>query len=389
MSDPAALDGIRVLDLSSVGPAARCSRILADYGAEVIKVSPPPSKAGVQIEPPEWAYSGGRGMKRVRIDLKSDDGKSVFMLLVAGADVLIESFRPGAMERLGLGYEALAAANKGIVYCSTSGYGQTGPYADRAGHDLNYLAIAGFLHCTTPRADGGPPVPGATVADSAGGGMHAALAIMAALLARGGSGRGRYLDVSATEGVLSLMSLHIDEYLATGTRPGPGHDILTGRYAWYDCYRARDGKWLAVAAIEPAFWKNLCEALSLEKWIDHQRDEDAQQMIRNDLQEVFARRDRDEWATELGPADTCVAPVYAIDELVTDAHLQARGVIVRAQAPGGQELRQLAPVLAGSARVEGTTGLPAPAATDTDELLLAAGVASEQLARMRKAGVVA
>ena len=160
--------------------------------------------------------------------------------------------------------------NERIVYCSTSGYGKDGPCAQWAGHDLNYLALGGFLHCSGRRADGGPTIPGATVADSAAGGMQAVIAILAALLRRAETGRGGYLDVSVADGVLSLMSLHIDEYLATRNEPGPGYNILTGRYACYDVYAARDGRWLAVAAIEPVFFANLCKALGLERWIPHQ-----------------------------------------------------------------------------------------------------------------------
>src|SRR5262245_37608055 len=180
MSSLPALEGITVLDFSTVGPAARCSRILADYGATVIKVGPPPrpdtgspggraqsppSKA--PIEPPFFAYSANRDMKRVRVDLKAADGKAACLRLAATADVIIESFRPGVVARLGIGYDDVKRLNPRIVYCSTSGYGQSGPYAQWAGHDLNYLALGGFLHCTSPRRDGGPPIPGATVADSA------------------------------------------------------------------------------------------------------------------------------------------------------------------------------------------------------------------------------
>lgn len=389
MADAPSLSGLRVLDLSSVGPASRCSRILADYGAEVIKVGPPPAKKGLQIEPSLHAYSGNRYMKRLRVDLKSGSGRSAFLSLAAGADVLIESFRPGVMARLGLGYEDLKKTNAAIVYCSTTGYGQTGPYAAWAGHDINYLGMAGFLDCSTPAADGGPPIPGATVADSAGGGMHAALAIMAALLERGRTERGAHLDVSATEGVLALMSLHIDEHLATGAKPGSGYDVLTGRYAWYGCYRTRDDRWVSVGAIEPAFWANLCQALGLEKWTERQYDEDCQQDIREDLAAAFATRTRGEWTAQLGPADTCVAPVYSVEELVRDAHLNERGDLSSAITPGGREFGQLAAVLAGSIQEQGAVRLPDLEATDTDELLLAAGVKAEDIERMRKEGVLA
>lgn len=383
------LDGVTVLDLSSVGPAARCSRILADYGATVIKVLPPPRKSAVHVQPPFFAYSANRGLKRVQIDLKAAEGRAAFLRLAAVADVVIESFRPGVVSRLGIGYEELHRANERIVYCSTSGYGQTGPYAQWAGHDLNYLAIGGLLHCSGRRPDGGPAIPGATVADSAGGGMHAVIAILAALLRRGATGHGTYLDVSVAEGVLWMMSLYVDQYLATGEMPGPGHDVLTGRFACYDVYQARDGKWLAVGIIEPAFFANLCTALGLEQWIPHQTDDARQDEIRAAFRAAFATRDRDEWVTELAPRDTCVAPVYSIAELVQDPQFLSRQVVIDAVHAQRGIVRQVGPIVAGADRAAGTYSLPDGSATDTDELLRGVGMSQRQIDKMRGDGVVA
>ncbi len=389
MSSGAPLAGVTVLDFSTVGPAARCSRILADYGAAVVKVGAPPKKDGVQIEPPYYAYGAGRGMKRVRIDLKAPAGKAAFLRLAATADVVIESFRPGVVDRLGIGYEDLRRVNPGIVYCSTSGYGQNGPYSRFAGHDLNYLALGGFLDCSTPRPDGGPPIPGATVADSAAGGMHAAIAILSALFERSASSRGAHLDVSVAEGVLSLMSLHIDQYLATGEQPGPGSDLLTGRYACYDVYRARDGKWLAVGAIEPAFFANLCQALDLEQWVPHQMDDARQDEIRAAFREAFARRERDAWTAELAPSDTCVTPVYSVAELVEDPQFRSRHAFAEVVHPERGRFRQLAAVLAGGDRARAAQPVPEGAHTDSEELLRGAGLSAEEIEKLRGEGVVA
>src|SRR3954453_3222371 len=218
------LDGITVLDLSSVGPGARASRWLADYGASVVKITP--KDPALQIDPPFHAYSAHRGMTREHFDMKDPGDRDAFLDRAARADVVIESFRPGVVAKLGIGYDDVSARNSGIVYCSTSGYGQDGPRSKWAGHDLNYLAMSGYLATTQPRADGAPPIPGATVADSAGGGMHAVIAILAALVRRVSTGQGAYLDVSVHAGVLALMALHVDEYLATGEVP---HNVLTGR----------------------------------------------------------------------------------------------------------------------------------------------------------------
>lgn len=341
------LQGVTVLDLSTVGPAARASRWLADYGARVVKVGAP---AGLQIEPPFYAYSAHRGMERVGIDLKSADGMSEFMSLVDGADVVIESFRPGVVDRLGIGYGDLKARKPSIVYCSTSGYGQDGPRSQWAGHDLNYLAIGGFLDVSGRGPDMRPPIPGATVADSAGGGMHAVMSVLAALVRRERTGEGAYLDVSAADGILALMALAVDEYLAVGVVPGPGHGMLTGRYACYDVYGCADGQWLSVAAIEPRFWANLCNALGLEKWVDHQTDDEVQHELRAELAAVFGTRPRDEWIAELGPADTCVAPVLSVPEVVNDPQYAARGAFVEAADAAHGTFRQVGYVLAGSGR---------------------------------------
>jgi alpha-methylacyl-CoA racemase len=384
-----ALAGTTVLDFSTVGPAARASRILADYGATVVKVGAVPRAGGVQIIPPYYAYSGHRDMKRVQLDLKAAEGREAFLTLAAAADVVIESFRPGVAARLGVGYEDVRAVKADIVYCSTSGYGQNGPYAQWAGHDINYLALGGYLDCSERAPGGKPPLPGATVADAAGGGMQAAMAVMAALVRRARTGEGAQLDVSITEGVLSLMSLYIDEYLATGTVPGPGHYILTGRYACYDTYQCSDGKWLAVGAIEPHFYQNLCRRLGCERWVGHQLDDEVQDEIRADFRAAFASRPRDEWVADLAPNDTCVSPVYSVPELVEDAHLAARGVIVDAHHEREGTFRQLGTLLAGTDTSRHHVKVRDAVETDTDELLAAAGVSVDRIRALREGGVIA
>lgn len=383
------LDGVTVLDLSTVGPASRCSRILADYGAAVVKVGPTPAKQGVQIQPPFFTYSAGRGTRRVQIDLKAPRGRAAFLKLAAEAQVMIESFRPGVAARLGIGFEDVRAVNAAIVYCSTSGYGQDGPQSTWAGHDLNYLADGGFLAMSGRRADGGPALPGATIADAAGGGMHAAIAILAALVPARQHGVGAYLDVSVAEGVLALMGLTIDEHLATGRVPAPGGDLLTGRYACYDVYPARDGKWLSVAAIEPAFWANLCRLLALPHWTKHQLDDAEQEAIRADLRRVLATRDRDEWVALLAGNDTCVAPVREIAELPALAQHAARRAFVDAEHPAHGRFRQLGPVLAGSDRSAALRRVPDTTLTDTDALLEAAGLSTAEIADLKRDGIVA
>jgi alpha-methylacyl-CoA racemase len=384
---PGPLSGVTVLDLASVGPAARASGWLADYGADVVKVAPVPGNSGVQITPPPHAYSGGRGTRRIELDLKADAGREALLRLAEHADVVIESFRPGVVARLGVGYDEVNSRNPGIVYCSTTGYGQTGPWAQWAGHDLDYLAVSGYLHMSERGADGKPALPGATVADSAGGGLHAVTAILAALVQRARTGEGSYLDVSVAEGVLALMALQVDDHLATGSEPAPATAPLGARYACYDVYAAADGGWVAVAAIEARFWANLCRALSLERWIDKQYDDDAQNAVRADLTAAFATRTRDEWVRLLAPADTCVAPVLSVAETAGAEQLVERGAVTTARGCAGSDWRQLAPLLAGATR-EPSYRLPDRNASDGADLLAAAGYTTDEIARLRAEGVL-
>ena len=307
---------------------------------------------------------------------------------------MVESFRPGVMGRLGLGFSDLSAVNPGIILCSTTGFGQLGPRSAWAGHDLDYLGVGGFLAMCEPCADGGPPVPGATIADAAGGGMQAAMAIMAALVGRARDGSAVHLDVSIADGVLWLCSLAIDEHLATGASVGPRHDVITGRYACYDTYRAKDGKWLAVGAIESKFFANLCRLLGCERWEARQLDDDAQDAIRADFAAAFATRERDDWVVELAGADTCVSPVLSIDEVATDGHFVARGAFVDAELSGQggsppHRFRQVGPVLAGMPPVDGTVVARDPLGSDVDRVLAAVGLAPGRIAELREKGVVA
>jgi alpha-methylacyl-CoA racemase len=386
---PSLLDGITVLDLASVGPAARTSRWLADYGATVIKVGPTPKQGGVQITPPFYAYAGHRDMLRAQFDLKAPAGRDAFLRLAERADVVIESFRPGVVDRLGIGYVAVQSRNPQVIYCSTTGYGQDGPYSQWAGHDLNYLALGGYLDCSGRDAAGGPALPGATIGDGAGGGMHAVIAILAALVHRTTSGAGTYLDVSVADGVLSLMSLHLDEHLATGAVPAPRHDLLTGRFACYDVYSCRDGRWVAVGAIEPQFFANLCRELGCERWIEHQHDDAVQDEIRADFRAAFASRDRDDWVATLGPANTCVSPVASVPEVVDDPHFAARDTFSSAHDAQHGDFRQLGRVLAGMNRRQPPVEVRPGTVTDTGALLREAGFEESEVATLLEEGAVA
>lgn len=393
-SDPASgskknlLAGTTVLNLGSVGPAARAARMLADYGARVVMIAPVSKKGALQTKPVYHTYGAGRGFEKMRIDLKAESGKEALLQLAESADVVIESYRPGVVDRLGIGWEAMKARNPGLVYCSTSGYGQDGPASTWAGHDINYLAMSGFLACTEPRPDGGPPIPGATVADSAGGGMHAVLSIMAALVRKGLTGEGSFLDVSAAEGVLALMSLSVDQYLAEEEVAGPRQVLLTGRYAFYDLYESSDGKWVSVGAIEPHFYRNLCERLGLPEYSGDQYNDAKQDEIRVAFKKAFKTRTRDEWTEELAANDTCVAPVLTIPEVTQEPHWRARGLFMEAELEERGVFEQMGPILAGGVRGQGKHAVRIGDETDTAKLLGETGLDASAIQALLDEGSV-
>lgn len=382
------LNGYTVLDLASVGPAARASRILADYGMNIIKVAPVAAKGAKQIEPVFHAYGAGRGTQKIRVDLKSDAGREALLKLAKSVDVVIESYRPGVAARLGVGYEDLKKINPKIVYCSTSGYGQDGPYSQWVGHDINYLAVGGFLGCSGRDAEGKPAIPGATVADSAGGGMQAALSIIAALLNAEKTGSGSYLDVSITDGVLNLMSLYIDQYLATGEETKPNNAVLTGKYAWYGVYTCGDGQHISVGAIEGHFFKNLCRLLELEEFSGSQYDAAKQDAMRAAFAQRFLSKSRDEWVAVLAAENTCIAPVLSIAEVTQNAHLRARQTFMQARHAEKGSFEQLGPILAGGERQQPEHQVKPAGSTDSDAVFAQAGFSADEIAQLKSAGAV-
>jgi alpha-methylacyl-CoA racemase len=381
MTTPLPLAGIRVIDLSNAGPGPRCSRILADLGARVVRITPPRAR---EIEMPSHSYSAGRGWLKLGLDLKSERGRDLLLRLARTADVFIEGFRPGVVARLKIAHEDLMKINEKLIYCSLSGYGQTGSAAARVGHDINYAATAGMFATGDRRSDGAPALPGLTVADAAGGGSHAAIAILAAILRRAKSGMGAFLDISVTDGVLQMMSLFVDEYLATGQEPARGTSVLAGRFACYDFYRTRDDHWLAVGAIESAFFAKLCTALGCEDLIPHQFDDSRQNALRETLKAAFLTRDRADWLQRLGCLDTCVAPVNTIAEVATDSDLASRGLFRDIEIPTLGSVRQVGNIFG---RLFGAADLP-PAESDCSHILAELGIDAGEVESLRGMGLI-
>lgn len=307
------LQGVRVLDLTRLAPGPYASMLLADLGAEVLVVGG--GRSGLPVP----ALS--RGKDFVTLDLKTNDGKAALWHLVASADVIIEGFRPGVAQRLGAGYEDLCAINPGIIYCSLTGYGQDGPLSQRAGHDINYLAMAGALGTFGP-ADAPPVPPLNLVADFGGGGLFAAVGILSALYARNQTHEGSYIDVAMIDGVMSLMGMNFADW-GTPTLPKRGEGVLAGTMPFYRCYECLDGRFVAVGALERAFFENLWRVLDLGDTPDH-LDESMWPVIEDRLTEAFASRTRDEWERVFGEVDACVTPVLEPQELKGHPHISSR-----------------------------------------------------------------
>lgn len=345
-----ALEGIKVIDLTRLAPGPFCTMVLGDLGADVIRVEEPgggrmarerggPAPAEARRRAAFNALN--RNKRSIALDLKHEEARGALHRLCADADVFIEGFRPGVVSRLGCDYETLSAINPRLVYCSLSGYGQDGPYSDLVGHDINYISVGGALGVIGSE-DGKPAIPMNIVADFAGGGLHAAMAIMAALMARDRTGRGQMVDVAMSDGVAYLMASMLSEYFATGTVPGPRSATLNGGAPYYNVYRCRDGKFLSVGCIEPWFWATLCRAIGREDLIDGQFEAANAEKVIAELGSTFAQRDREEWWTSLRDVDNiAVAKVYSLDEMVEDRQNIHRRMVVDAGTFDGETVRQV------------------------------------------------
>lgn len=384
------LDDIRILDLSRLAPGPFCTMLLADLGADVLLIEPPPnSRAGQAPGLGEMAHNAlGRNKRSIILNLRDEAAREVFYRLAATADVVLEGFRPGVVKRLGVDYDTLREQNPRLVYCSLSGYGQTGPYADLVGHDINYISIGGALGMIG--WPGQPPaIPMNVIADFAAGGLHAAYAILAALHARERTGRGQFVDIAMSDGVLYLLAQVISGYLGGGRVPEPGATILNGAAPNYNVYQCADGKWISLGSLEPHFWANLCRAMGREDFIPHQYDIAKREEIFAHFRTQFRTRTRDEWFALLKQTDICVAPVYALDEALNDVHNRARNMLIEVKAPDGAPVRQVG-IATKLSETPGAVRSLAPApGQHTDEVLASLGYDAAAVAALRERGAVA
>ncbi|UHQ96128.1 CaiB/BaiF CoA transferase family protein [Natrinema halophilum] len=386
------LSSITVLDLSQLLPGPYGTQLLAEMGADVIKIEQPDGGDYSRYTEPTMDSGQGavftavnRGKESVTLDLKCDEGREAFYRLAAEADVVFEQFRPGVVDRLGVGYEDVSEYNSEIVYCSLSGYGQTGPYRKRVGHDLNYAGFAGLIDMTRADEDERPRLPGYPIGDMAGG-TFAALSIVGALLSRElGSTGGNYIDISMTDAVLSF-SQAVGVLAMTGQNPRPGKTHLTGKYPCYDVYETADGRYLTLAALEPKFWATLCDELDKPHLLEkHQSgDEAVRTAVRDELAETFRTKDLAAWEDQLGDVDVMIGRVNTPQEALEDPHLRERDVI-KTGGDGPQRIGFPASVQQG---LDGGKGPVPDLGEHTDSVFRRFGFDDEEIASLRDAGVV-
>ncbi len=388
------LSSLKVLDFSTLLPGPFASLLLADMGAEVLRVESPSRMDLVRVLPP---HDGGvsashaylnRNKRSIALDLKKPEAVELVKQLVADYDIVLEQFRPGVMDKLGVGYEALKAINPRLIYVSITGYGQTGPYKDRAGHDINYLALAG-LASYTGRRETGPLPLGIQAADIAGGSLHGVIGLLAAVIQRQATGQGQQVDISMTDCAFSLHGMAGAGYLAAGVEPEMENQALNGG-SFYDYYRTRDGRWLSVGSLEPQFMQQFCQALDRPELAARglsQKPED-QRALKREIEIEIEKRDFAEWNQLFASLDACVEPMLNLSEAVEHPQIKARGLVTEVPRAGSDPQAQIA------CPIKFSSGLPAPRhigaalGAHSDEVLTEQGYSLERIAAFRAAGVV-
>ena len=389
------LDGTTVLDLSRLLPGPFCSMILADLGADVIKVESTMLGDPTRAFPPRVGGEGcyfmsvNKNKRSIALNPRREEGREIVLRLAKSADVFLEGFRPGRAELLGLGYDEVTKQNPQIVYCSLSGYGQDGPLRDRAGHDINYMALGGMLDLLRA-PDGAPLVPRVQHADISGGALYATIGILSALVARERSGTGSYVDASMFHGVVASLTFSAATYMSAAAEPQQGHPYLSGLYPCYNVYRTKDDRYMTLGALEPHFWADFCEAIGRKDLICKQfPPADEREAVVEELQRLFLGRTRAEWVDFLADKDVCCEPVNTLGEALDHPQVIERGMLADVDHPTAGPLRLIGLPFRGSGEDQGEVSPPPLLGQHTVEILEALGYDQAQIAELRARRVVA
>lgn len=393
------LDGIKIIELARVPPAEMPGMMLADMGADVLKIeTPEPHRPLDEASDRRTAFAFvNRNKRSMALNLKASEGQAILRKLVAGADVVVEGFRPGVMKRLGADYETVRELNPRIVYCSLSGFGQDGPYRDYPAHDMNYLSLAGVLGLIG-EPDRKPVIPLNLIADYAGASLHGALGIVLALFARERTGRGQHVDVSYLDTTVSLLAAtpNMRFFFSDGVAPRRGEGFLGGSYPYYAIYETRDAKLLTIGCTEPWLWENFCRAIGRPDFVRYARQPDQfvraanaeEEAARREIEAIIRTRDRDDWYERLVKADVCVGKVYDVEEMVRDPQINHRGMIVEAEHPRYGKVRQFGVAIKLS-ETPGTVRSAAPAPGEhTAAVLKDLGLGPDDIGALRVKGVI-
>lgn len=382
-----ALRGLKVVDLSRHAPGPYCTMLLADLGADIIVVEQPPGQGrsvGAEMgigRKERLCNPVGRNKRSIALNLKVEAMREACIRLIKDADIVVEGFRPGVAKRLGLDYETLRKINPRLIYCSISGYGQSGPYKDMVGHDLNYISIGGVLGMVGQK-DGPPTIPVNIIGDYAGGGLFGAFSILAAVISRNATGKGQYIDMAMSDGVLSLANLAACDFVSSGKPPKPGEYFLNGSLPCYNVYQTSDGKWLSIGCMEPWFWSNLCRLLGCEEYAKEQFNEKLFPQMFAFLRGKLREKTRDEWFALFAPEDVCATPVYGIEEAIDDPHNLARQMVVELDDDEFGKIRQVGIAPKFSDTPGEVRTLPPDPGQHTREILLEAGYSDEEIERL-------
>ena len=384
----------KMLDLSRLLPGPYCSLLLADLGMEVLKIEDPElgdymrGMGPVRKKDSAYFLALNRNKKSMLLNLKVKEGKEIFNRLIDTYDILLEGFRPGVMDRLGIGYQELKSRNPGVIFCSLSGYGQDGPYKERSGHDINYIGLGGILELTGPK-DGDPTIPGAQIADIGGGGMMAAIAILAAIVHREKTGEGQYLDVAMHDGVISWLSIHAGRYFMDNELPKRGEMHLSGRFACYQVYPTKDGRHISLGALEPKFWKNFCQAIGREDLVLKQFTEGEERVqIIKEIRELFKTKTQKEWVEFFKNVDACLEPILSLGEVFQHPHVLHRKMVIEYEHPVEGKIRQVGnPIKSSQFPFEIRT--PSPAwGEHTMEVLKEIGYSEKEIKHFKEAKAI-